>query len=222
MDLPVTLLCRNPSTNKDKRMEQALYCALIEGYTDAAAELSRYIVSLYRQNHPAAYLVSKVLEPLRSKQNQRYNRLVGELNDDPCPENNTEMPDKTPFFVKAIPSQLVKDIKKTAYEKYQLDWLQCHGYSLQDFIDELNFIWKNSEMREKTSPGTAFREFEDTGFCSEIWVCYEEFLDFEYRDKQYMKRLLNEEEYLLYIRDSSEGSMGAEPLHGEADHEPTL
>ena len=47
MDLPVTLLCRNPSTNKDKRMEQALYCALIEGsmragplYEEAGHELT--------------------------------------------------------------------------------------------------------------------------------------------------------------------------------------
>lgn len=34
MNLPVTLLCKNPGSTPEKRMEQALMCATIDGYTD--------------------------------------------------------------------------------------------------------------------------------------------------------------------------------------------
>lgn len=34
MNLPVTLLCKNPGSTPEKRMEQALMCATIDGYMD--------------------------------------------------------------------------------------------------------------------------------------------------------------------------------------------
>lgn len=200
MDLPVTLLCREPSNKKDERMEQALYCALIEGYTDATAELSRFITKLYQQNNPDVYLVSKVLRPLRAKQSERYNQLVAELNGNPDPDYSY----RTPFWLKASMTQPGTDIKKRSYERYQMVWLLSHGYSISDLIDELNNVWKNDDQREEVSPGIAFNIFEEVGFRSEIWGSYEEFLDNEYRNKTYMKGLLNGEEYSLYIRDLDE------------------
>lgn len=38
MNCPVTLLCKNPAEDEGKRMEQALICAMIEGYTDATLD----------------------------------------------------------------------------------------------------------------------------------------------------------------------------------------
>lgn len=89
MDVPVTLLCKKPSENKEKRMEQALYCALIEGYTNATAELSRFITKLYQDGDANAPLLYHMLEPLRKMQDETFNRLVAELNDEPSGPDGT-------------------------------------------------------------------------------------------------------------------------------------
>jgi len=83
MNLPVTLLCKNPSQDKDKRMEQALLCAAIDGYTDATAELSRFISKLYQSKNPNTSLVHKTLKPLIARQNHHYGALCAELIADP-------------------------------------------------------------------------------------------------------------------------------------------
>lgn len=89
MNYPVTLLCRNPGTTPEKRMEQALMCAAIDGYTDATGELSRFITKLYREKDPLAATVHKALNPLIEQQTQHYSRLVAELNDEiPKGENH--------------------------------------------------------------------------------------------------------------------------------------
>lgn len=80
MEVPVTLLCKNPSSDPEKRMEQAIMCAIIEGYTDATAEISKFISKLYREKDPNASLIHDALKPLMHQQNERYSRLVSELN----------------------------------------------------------------------------------------------------------------------------------------------
>lgn len=81
MDCPVTLLCRNPSSNPSKRIEQGIMCAIIDGYTDATAELSRFICKLYREKNPNASLIYNTLKPLVEQQNARYDQLCNELNE---------------------------------------------------------------------------------------------------------------------------------------------
>lgn len=80
MECPVTLLCKNPSDDPSKRVEQGIMCAIIEGYTDATAELSRYVCKLYREKNPDASLVYNMLKPLVEQQNGRYNQMCDELN----------------------------------------------------------------------------------------------------------------------------------------------
>lgn len=80
MNLPVTLLCKNPSEDKDKRIEQALMCAAIDGYTDATAQLSKFICKLYRDKDPNASLIYNTLKPLVKQQDECYNKLCDELN----------------------------------------------------------------------------------------------------------------------------------------------
>jgi len=82
MNLPVTLLCKNPAETQEKRMEQALMCAAIDGYTDATAELSRFITKLYREKDPNAATIHRALKPLIEQQDEHYSRLVAELNDE--------------------------------------------------------------------------------------------------------------------------------------------
>lgn len=92
----------------------------------------------------------------------------------------------------------MSDIKQIAYEKYKLDWMLHHGYTLKDLIDELS-----SCMEEANEDLVVVFDIwaSDYGFGSEIWVCFQEFIDNEYQDEGYMKQLLNWEEYEKYQED---------------------
>ena len=92
------------------------------------------------------------------------------------------------------------DIKKIAYEKYKLDWLMNHGYTLTDLINELDVVKEDEE--DNDSIGLLFSFWEDNcGFGSEIWVCYQEFINNEYADANYMKQILTRDEYQKYQED---------------------
>lgn len=92
------------------------------------------------------------------------------------------------------------DIKKIAYEKYKLNWLLGHGYTLTDLMRELDVI--KEEEEDNDSIGLLFDFWEDNrGFGSEIWVCYQEFIDTEYMEADYMKQILTRSEYQKYQED---------------------
>lgn len=64
------------------------------------------------------------------------------------------------------------------YEKYQLQWMINHDYSINRLIKELeNMQYKDPEDKERMSTPISqlFEEWEkDIGFDSEIWACKEE------------------------------------------------
>lgn len=92
------------------------------------------------------------------------------------------------------------NIKQIAYEKYKLDWLLKHGYTLTDLVHELEML---QEENPDDSVWQLFIDWEyGFGFSSEIWACYQEFLDNEYQDNGYMRQLLNWEEYEKYKEDT--------------------
>ena len=94
------------------------------------------------------------------------------------------------------------DIKRIAYEKYRLDWMLKHGYTLTSLMNELDSMQEESE----DTVSQLFIDWEyGFGFSSEIWVCFDEFIDNEYQDKGYMKQLLNWEEYEKYEEDMKMG-----------------
>lgn len=90
-------------------------------------------------------------------------------------------------------------IKEKAYQKYQLDWMGSHGKSLENLVDGMQDWWKENEAQESYSPKVAFEDFEMTGFSGEIWACFDEFLETEYQDMEYMSGLLNPDEYAEYL-----------------------
>lgn len=69
----------------------------------------------------------------------------------------------------------------TAYERFKLQWMLEHGFTLRDLVEELE------KSREETPelPLTAiFSNWEfGFGFGSQIWPCFEEFLDSEYKER---------------------------------------
>ena len=88
------------------------------------------------------------------------------------------------------------DITKIAYEKYRLDWMIAHGHSITELLRELEL------MRQEDPERSLLALFEDWeygfGFGGEVWACYDEFMETEYLDTEYMKALLTESEYELY------------------------
>lgn len=69
-------------------------------------------------------------------------------------------------------------VKMSDYEKYQLQWLMDHGYSLKDLMAELTRLqYEDPEDAERVSTpiDRLFAEWEaDVGFGSEIWACEDE------------------------------------------------
>ena len=69
---------------------------------------------------------------------------------------------------------------QAAYERFKLEWMLAHGYTLKDLIDELEQLRKESP---ELSLESIFHDWEfEYGFNTEIWPCFEEFLDCEYRE----------------------------------------
>ena len=103
---------------------------------------------------------------------------------------------------------LKNNILAVAYEKYKLTWMIKQGISLKDLIEALA-----EQQREDSSIGenknllAAYKDWElDMGFGSgSIWVCFDEFLDNEYQDTQFMRSILTEKEYRTYLDDIGDG-----------------
>lgn len=91
------------------------------------------------------------------------------------------------------------DIRRTAYNKFQLWWLISHGKSIEDIFA---LIPEWLEYRDEEDPEDTFSNwFFDIGFNDELFPCMDEFLCYEYRDQGLMKTLLSDEEYLAYCED---------------------
>ena len=65
---------------------------------------------------------------------------------------------------------------QAAYERFKLEWMLAH------LIDELEQLRKESP---ELSLESIFHDWEfEYGFNTEIWPCFEEFLDCEYREME--------------------------------------
>lgn len=71
----------------------------------------------------------------------------------------------------------------TNYQKYQLEWMIAHGYSLQDLMQALTehqYDDPEDSDRISTPINELFAEWEqDIGFGSEIWACENEWSEAE-------------------------------------------
>lgn len=76
----------------------------------------------------------------------------------------------------------------TEYQKYQLEWMIAHGYSLDDLIDELT-DYQREVSEDGDNADMSIREIYDEwqqniGFSSEIWACEDEWEDCESSDDE--------------------------------------
>lgn len=69
----------------------------------------------------------------------------------------------------------------TAYERFKLQWMIDHGFTLKNLLGYLD------KSREESPDLTLSEIFDDWefgyGFDSQIWPCFEEFLDCEYKER---------------------------------------
>ena len=94
------------------------------------------------------------------------------------------------------------NIKEIAYGKYKLNWMMEHGYTIEDLF---KLVGEHLTDDPDWSLADAYDEWEmEDGFNGEIWCCFEEFLDYEYQDEEYMIMILDTGEYHEYLRDMEE------------------
>lgn len=86
--------------------------------------------------------------------------------------------------------KLIMNIKDLCYELYKLDWERNHinpqikSDSLKNFYEESINTYYYSSYEEYLF---------DTGYNGEIYACYDEFIDNEYKDEEYIYSLLDNE-----------------------------
>ena len=95
-------------------------------------------------------------------------------------------------------------IQRTAYARYQLNWMMAHGFGLGHLLRMLQKWFTRLPDEEKLSSdyraylsqslATVFPEYlAGTGIDNQgtIWVSFSEFINNEYQDQDYMKSLLD-------------------------------
>lgn len=99
---------------------------------------------------------------------------------------------------------MLQNIKEKAYQKYILDWMKNHNHTIFELMRELDDYFIDCEDEMTIEDKLIYWIKETDGFRGEIWVCRDEFLDNEYEDEDYMKYLLDEDEFALYLKDMEE------------------
>ena len=95
------------------------------------------------------------------------------------------------------------DIKKIAYELYKLNWINVHIPIARQLATYREYI---VEQEEDYDDNYTYEDFLfDNGFQGELYADFEEFLENEYMDKEYMRYLLDNsifwKRYLEVIKD---------------------
>lgn len=100
---------------------------------------------------------------------------------------------------------MVMDITRIAYEKYKLKWMLDHGYDLSNLLGELEEM--HCEYPDQTPCELFDNWVADVGFSSEIWACYDEFMENEFLNSDYMMSILTSYERYEYARYRTKGGI---------------
>ncbi len=94
------------------------------------------------------------------------------------------------------------DIKELCYELYKMDWMQ--RISAERQIDALRNYYQETPEEDRGS--YTFNDFiYENGYDGELYVCFSEFSEVEFLDKEYIRSLLDNEklfaEYETYFKE---------------------
>ena len=96
----------------------------------------------------------------------------------------------------------ISGMKRVCYEKYKLAWMIRHNHTLDELIRNMTKLSVEDAIDSNISIAEYFAQFEeDCGFNGEVYCCFDEFLENEYLDKEFMKKLLNVKQYEEYLID---------------------
>lgn len=97
----------------------------------------------------------------------------------------------------------MRTIEEIAYERYKSDWLISRGYTLEDLCTEMLLFTANSErVNIETEARKEYKIWEmDRGMGGELYACFDEFLNCEYQDKEYMRTILTDREFEEYCKE---------------------
>ena len=91
-------------------------------------------------------------------------------------------------------------IRKLCYELYKVDWKYTHMITAQREIDEIKNYY--ADLVDSDMEYTYNNYLEEFGYNGELYVSYDEFLDNEYLDEDYMRKLLDDEQLIVvYLQD---------------------
>lgn len=94
-------------------------------------------------------------------------------------------------------SEGTSNFERKCYEAYKLDWMLSHGKTLTELVKGTTEILNDMVENGNTSNMNAcvegvIEDFEgDVGFGGEIYGCFNEFLDCEFTDGDYMTHLFS-------------------------------
>ncbi len=94
---------------------------------------------------------------------------------------------------------------QAAYERFKLEWMLAHGYTLKNLIDELEQLRKESP---ELSLESIFHDWEfEYGFNTEIWPCFEEFLATVYKGNIIKNLIMDCQSYTKYRPNETTGGI---------------
>ena len=67
----------------------------------------------------------------------------------------------------------------TAYEKYQLEWMMAHGYSIKDLFEAICQYAEDCAGEYAMEPELIEAWENDAGFGGAVWASYKEWKDAE-------------------------------------------
>lgn len=105
-------------------------------------------------------------------------------------------------------------IKEIAYEMYKIDWMR------RIFADRQLNAYKNYfELADEIFDHSyTFEDYlEEYGYDGELYVCFDEFLECEYQDSEYMKWLLSPFMYEEWLNDLTPCELAQQTMERCAD-----
>ena len=97
-------------------------------------------------------------------------------------------------------------ISRLCYELYKIDWKRSHMITADREMDSIKNYYEelaDAELDENSCPYNYY--LADLGYDGELYICYEEFLDAEYLEEDYICSLLDNEKLIaMYRKDIEE------------------
>lgn len=90
-------------------------------------------------------------------------------------------------------------IKELGFELYKITWFQ--QFSTEQKLDWMRNYYDDCKKFNDFS-ATPKEVFEEFGFDGEHPSCFDEFVNNEYKDKNYMRTLFNDSQYREYLVDT--------------------